>query len=312
MSLSQYRAITLLVHAGAGSGMGGKYASQIFEGVQSLFPCAKVEIVETQNKKHIAHLGHSSRADLILCVTGDGSVHDLAQTLVKRPSGSRPIVGVIPVGSGNDYARTLGMPLDPLKALKVLPDCVSIKADVGKVNTVYFLQTLSFGVDAAVALNTEKLRKSTQTRGLRLYARAAINAILHEFNAHVVQVHMGENAFSVNTLILAVQNGPTYGSGFKVAPRASITDGMLDVYLASDITRPLALYYLSQMKNGRHEGLKGFNSYKTSQLALTFDEQLPIQCDGERLLGLQFNIELVPAALDVLVFPAAAACEQIS
>lgn len=303
MEQPQYQNITLLYHSNAGSGEGGKAVSQVTEGLQSLFPDASLEVCETQSKQHIRDIGSSSTADLIVCLTGDGSIHDLAQTLVGRPENNRPVVAVIPAGSGNDFARTLGMPLDQAKALELLPSCKKVTADVGRVNDVYFVETLSFGVDAAVALNTEELRSKVKTRGLRLYARAAVTAVLTELNAHKVHIKMPQEEFDLDTLICAVQNGQTYGSGFKIAPRASITDGMLDVYTAAGIGKLKALYYLSQMKTGTHEKLKGISSYRTSHLELTFEEQLPIQCDGERLLGHTFVIDVVPLAWDVLVAP---------
>lgn len=306
MTLPPYKKVTLLVHVSAGSGAGGRLAAQVAEGVKSTFSESAVEIIETKSKEHIESIGLTSEANLIICLTGDGSIHDLAQTLICRPRGERPTIATIPAGSGNDYARSLGMPSDPLKALALLPSCSPLEADVGKVNSVYFLETLSFGVDAAVALNTEDLRLTTQTRGLRLYARAAISAIFNELNTHTVQVTIGEEEFSLEALILAVQNGPTYGSGFKVAPRASITDGMLDVCTVTGVGKLTALYYLSQMKSGKHENLKGFSYYRTPRLQLKFSEQLPIQCDGERLLGTEFAIEVVPRALDVLASSSAA------
>lgn len=310
MTQQPYREVTLLVHAGAGSGTGGRYALQVTEGVRTAFADAEVDVVMTGSKEHIKHIGRTSTADLIVCLTGDGSVHDLAQTLVGRPEGTRPTVAVVPAGSGNDFARTLGMPLDPAAAVAALAECVPVKADVGRVNSTYFLETLSFGVDAAVALNTEELRKATQARGTYLYARAAVSAILHEFDSHRVEIRTADGGSTLDTLILAVQNGPTYGGGFRVAPRASITDGVLDVYTISGISKPVALYYLSQMKGGKHERLKGTRHFTTAHLELTFTEQAPIQCDGERLLGLEFAIDVVPAALDVLASPASVAHGQ--
>ena len=310
MALAQYKKVTLLFHASAGSGAGGKHLPQVVERVRTLFFHAELEMVETQSKEHIVNLGQTSTADLILCLTGDGSVHDLAQNLVGRPRGERPVVALLPAGSGNDYARTLGIPLDPLKALAVLGDCVPTLVDVGCVNQIYFLETLSFGVDAAVALNTEELRRKTGSRGLRLYARAAVSAIIHELNPHKVRAQVEGRELTLNPLILAIQNGRTYGSGFMVAPNASVTDGKLDGYYCSDISKLTALYYLFRMKNGRHENLKHFSHFSTDTLELELEEQVPIQCDGERLLGRKFSISVVPKALEVLALPTAPACKK--
>ena len=298
--LTDYHSIMLLVHAGSGSGMGGRVAPQVAEALRALYTSADLEVVETRSKEHIQDVGRSSEHDLLFCLSGDGSLHDLAQTLVLRSEGKRPILCPIPAGSGNDYARTLGIPLDPLKVAAILPECRPVKADVGRVNSTYFLETLSFGVDAAVALGTEELRLKTKTRGGLLYAHSAINAILHEFDAHQVKVSVPEGEFSLKALILAVQNGPTYGGGFRVAPHASITDGMLDMYIVSGIRKPTALYYLTQMKGGKHERLKGFSYFRASQIELEFSGQPPAQCDGERITHNRFTISVLPAALDVL------------
>jgi diacylglycerol kinase family enzyme len=157
-----------------------------------------------------------------------------------------------------------------------------------------------------VALNTEELRLTTKARGARLYAHAAVDAILHEFISHEVRLSYNGIEHTLDALILAVQNGPTYGGGFKVAPQARITDGLLDVCAASGINKLQGFYYLSQMKSGKHERLKGFSQFRTTRLELEFAGELPVQCDGERIGGQRFIIEVVPAALDVLAHPTAA------
>ncbi|MDR2035266.1 MAG: diacylglycerol kinase family lipid kinase [Coriobacteriales bacterium] len=303
--LPDYRSIALLVHAGAGSGLGGRVAAQVAQGIHAVFADAKLEIIETRSKEHIKEFGRTTEADLIVCLSGDGSLHDIAQSLVRRAEGERPTLVPIPAGSGNDYARTLGLPLDPLKAAVALAECRPFKVDVGCVNSTFFLETLSFGMDAAVAIKTEELRLATKARGFLLYTHAAIDAIIHDFAAHKATVRMDDREFSCDTIIFAVQNGPTYGGGYQVAPHASIVDGMLDVYIITGVNRPAAIYYLTQIKTGKHERLKGVSYHKTSHLQLEFAEQVPAQCDGEQLLGLTFDISVLPGALDVLAVPSA-------
>jgi len=280
--------------------MGGRVVAQAREAIQALYSNAELEVIETKSKEHIREVGRTSEAEVLLCLSGDGSVHDLAQTLVARTDEKKPTLASIPAGSGNDYARTLGFPLDPLKAIAILPECEPVKVDVGCVNDIFFLETLSFGMDAAVAINTEELRLTTKARGTRLYAHAAIRAILHEFNEHQIKVRTPDEEFSVNSLLLAVQNGPTYGGGFRVAPHASIVDGMLDMYIVSGIKKLTALYYLTQMKGGKHENLKGVSYYKVPQVELEFSDQPPAQCDGEKITGSKFTVSILPAAIEVL------------
>ncbi|MDR2108462.1 MAG: hypothetical protein LBP28_03250, partial [Coriobacteriales bacterium] len=205
--------ISALVNPAAGSGRGARVLPLVKAALKASFPAAEIQVIATQSREHIFELGRSVKADLLLCVGGDGSVHDLAQTLISRPASQRPALAFIPVGSGNDYARTLGMPLEPLAALHALRDCQLVQVDVGKVNDRYFLETLSFGADAAVALKTEEMRLTSKERGTRLYTRAAINTIIHDLVQHKAHCRIGEQSFECEFLIFAVQNGPTYGSG---------------------------------------------------------------------------------------------------
>ncbi|MDR2672221.1 MAG: diacylglycerol kinase family lipid kinase [Coriobacteriales bacterium] len=307
MSIHQYSRITLLVNPKAGSGTGARVALLVETAVRETLTHATIEVVQSQSSAHVKELAEHSDADLILCVSGDGTLHDLAQALMCRPAAERPAIATVPAGSGNDYARTLGVSLDPRKALASLDDWQEIRADVGRVDngqeSTYFLETLSFGVDAAVALNTETRRQASQSQGFRLYAGAAVDAILHELVAHKARYRIDDKCFEHDLVILAIQNGPTYGSGFLVAPRARITDGVLDVYTARDIGRLKGLYYLSRMKGGKHERLKGFANYRARHIEVAFDEPVPIQCDGEKLEGRSFTIDVIPSALEVLTVP---------
>jgi len=134
MNTNDYRSIMLLVHAGSGSGMGGRAAPQVAEALRHLYRSAEFELVETRSKEHIREVGQTTEVDALFCLSGDGSMHDLAQSLVDRRDGKRPVLAPTPAGSGNDYARTLGFPLDPLKAVATLPKCEALKVDLGRVN----------------------------------------------------------------------------------------------------------------------------------------------------------------------------------
>ncbi|MDR0888880.1 MAG: hypothetical protein LBM21_03170, partial [Coriobacteriales bacterium] len=182
-------------------------------------------------------------------------------------------------------------------------DADAKRAGAAASEPVYFLQTLSFGVDAAIALNTVDLRKTTGTTGLRLYARAAASAIIHDLKTHHFEYSIDGKRYTNELLICAIQNGKTYGSGFKVAPSASLSDGLFDVCTAMEVGNTLkALYLLSKMKGGKHLKYQPpFNFYKAKTLRIKLDAPLPIQCDGERLRGLDFDISIVPHALEVLM-----------
>ncbi|MDR2587669.1 MAG: diacylglycerol kinase family lipid kinase [Coriobacteriales bacterium] len=276
----------------------GRFTSR-FEALFSSYDCTTVE---TQSRQHTIALGASTDADLIISVGGDGTVHDIAQGLMQRPRSERPLLAVVPIGSGNDYARTLSLPSNPLRALEALSEGVRLSIDAGRCNETIFLETLSFGIDAAIAFRTIDLRRRTNSRGLLLYARAAIAAILHDLKAHHFTITLGDaEPLERDLLICAIQNGPTYGGGFRIAPNACANDGLLNICMAFDVTKAYALWALTLVARGTHERLPIINTFTTQHLVVELAREIPAQCDGEVLRGTRFDIEVIPDALDVLV-----------
>ena len=138
------------------------------------------------------------------------------------PVDERPALGVIPVGSGNDYAASLGVPTSIGRAI----DCVlagrTAVVDVGRVNGRYFVETLSFGLDAAIALDTVERRVRTGRTGTRLYLESAVDQLFRHLSIYDFTARLtGGDAAATRTVsaaayLLAVQIGPTYGGHFRI------------------------------------------------------------------------------------------------
>ncbi|MDR3307813.1 MAG: diacylglycerol kinase family lipid kinase [Coriobacteriales bacterium] len=298
------KTIAVVVNPVAGDHLGARVWPRIEQQLVTAFSNRDVSVYQTQSKEHATALGASLNADLVITVSGDGTVHDVAQGILQRPRANRPALTVIPIGSGNDYSRTLGISTVPENAVAALHSMVRCATDVGQCNNTFFLETLSFGVDAAIAINTVEMRKTTHTSGTMLYAHAAVLALLHDLRPRHARYTIDGVEHEDDLLIFAVQNGPTYGSGFRVAPRALITDGKLNVCTATRVSTPYALLCLARILRGTHEGLKPIHTYEAQNLTVDFDTPIPTQCDGEEQEGSRFNITIHPAALDVLVPPA--------
>ena len=294
--------ILVLLNPSASDNSGRQIWEQLQARFESLFSAYDYEILETQSSGHNIELGATSGADLIISVSGDGTVHDIAQGILQRPREKRPALTMLPIGSGNDFARTLGIPLDPQQALEAISGGRLVAMDVGRCNEVYFLETLSFGIDAAIAIGTEEKRKTTKRRGLTLYASVAVPAIIKELRKHRFAFTVdGGPPQEEDFVIFAIQNGPTYGGGFRIAPKALADDGLLNACMATNTNRLYALYVLSLIAKGRHEGLSIIRTLTAHQLSIDVDEEVPVQSDGEALQGTHFDIEILPKALDVLI-----------
>jgi YegS/Rv2252/BmrU family lipid kinase len=299
--MQNVKSITVVINPAAGDNIGARIRPELERLFVELFPTRAIDFIEPGSKERAQALGANLRSDLIVMVSGDGTLHDLAQGVLSRPRLERPALSIIPIGSGNDYARTLGVSSDPLTAVRALRDGVRINTDVGRCNQTWYLETLSYGVDAAAAANTIELRKTTHSSEALLYAHAAVLAILTELKPHRARYVIDGQPHQDDLLILAVQNGPTYGGGFKVAPRASITDGYLDICMATKVSRLKALYLLARVFSGKHEQCRQFQTYRARSLTIDFDETVPAQCDGEPQQGRHFEISVHPQALDLIV-----------
>jgi YegS/Rv2252/BmrU family lipid kinase len=311
--------ILVLVNPAASDNAGRQVWVQLRQCFDALFSGYNYKVVETESREQSVECGASSDADLIISVSGDGTLHDIAQGVLQRPRPERPLLTVIPIGSGNDFAKTLGLPSDPTRALQAISDGIRVSIDVGRCvsngdsnSGIIFLQTLSFGIDAAIALKTMEKRRESKRRGFLLYASVAVPAILNDLRPHGIQITAdGQSLADDRLLICAVQNGPSYGGGFQIAPSALADDGLLNICTAKDTSTPHALYALSLIARGKHERLEIMRTLRARQLTIELDEPVPAQIDGELLTGTRFQIDILPQALDVIATGQAAVQRRV-
>lgn len=246
----------------------------------------------------------ASAYDTLLVVGGDGIMHEVVNGLMRLDTDERPRVGLIPMGSGNDYARTLGMPRNDVEgALREILSGVETPVELGQVNGTYFMQTLSFGLDAAIALDTTDRRAADTTqRGSRLFVSSGIRIMSTYSDGWSYTATLDDHEhISGREIIFAVQVGPTYGGGFKVCPKADPRDGLLDVCHNAEIPpKAAALCLFGLARFGAHTGAKAIRTRQVKHITLDFAEEPPCQVDGEKLVGTHFEIDVVPRAIRVL------------
>lgn len=240
--------------------------------------------------------------DTVLALGGDGLVHEVANGLMRLPGEARPALGVIPVGSGNDYARTLGMPESLDEAVRLVLGAPHRLLDIGRCNAEYFVETLSFGLDAAIALDTMKRRRRSRLTGCLLYAASGIDQLAHHLVEYHFEAHLdGGRLLEGSMFLFAVQIGPTYGGGFRICPAAQPSDGLFDLCIAQPpLSLPRATCIFLMAKNGWHARSKQVAFHKAATLDLQFEKSPPVQVDGEPITGERFHVEIVPQALRVL------------
>ncbi len=296
--------ILLIANPAAQRGNGAKAAQIAYDLLVEWMGAGFVDLAITQHPKHavaIASEAGTDRYATVIALGGDGLAHEVVNGLMELPKSKRPVFGLIPVGSGNDLAKTLGMSLSVPDAIVQFLDAEIRPYDVGCCNGVYFDETLSFGLDAAIALDTVERRQRTGKQGTILYLGSGIDQLLHHLDTYHVTMSLdGSEPVEMPVLMFAVQNGPTYGGGFRVCPNADPSDGILDICYASPMSVPAATFKFLMAKNAHHTKFKGIHFARAKTLSLSFGRRPPCQIDGEPLPADSYEISVEHHALEVL------------
>lgn len=293
----------LIANPAARSGRGAHRIEEAEAALRPLLSEGSLEVRPTTHPRHAEELAAGAQGfQTVLLLGGDGLVNEAVNGLMQHPATVRPALGVIPAGSGNDYAKALGMSTDTTRACRQLFAGTARPVDIGRVNDRWFAETLSFGLDAAIALKTMDLRERTKRRGTVLYLESGLDQVLHHLRTWRYVVSLDDRgAQSGESVTFAVQIGPYYGGGFEICPGASLDDGTFSLCIAHPpVTVPRALLIFLCAKNGHHTGFRQMELSRASTLHVEFEEEPPAQVDGEPLRSRAFDITMNPGALRVI------------
>jgi YegS/Rv2252/BmrU family lipid kinase len=269
-------------------------------------------VLETREPGHgerlaaaAADLGH----DRVVAVGGDGTVQEVINGLMSgsAPGTPPPMLGVVPAGSGNDLARSLGLPLAPLEALPVALGDRTRPLDLGLAASDgverYFHAAGGTGFDAEVAF-TMAAKRSRWQRGRAGYFLATLNE-LRRYRNRELRIRLatpeGARELEGRFLFVAFANGPFYGGGMQICPDASNHDGMLDVCLVGDISRLGALRELPGIYRGAHVNHPLVELVRVLEMRIEGQPETRVHLDGEPLGTLPVDVRIRPAALQVAV-----------
>lgn len=203
--------------------------SQVF----AQFP--EADFCETNAPQHATELAKEAvekEFDAVVAMGGDGTVNEVAQALVN----TQTALGIIPCGSGNGFARELGLmgPID--KTLAKLKNATAQPCDVGYANGELFLNLAGVGVEAAIAWRFMEHGKKGGERGMKPYFKLGAKTLL-TYKPNVLQVTLDGQPHMWAPLSLVFANNRQYGSNFIIAPQAGIADGKLDMVIVQDVAK---------------------------------------------------------------------------
>ena len=239
------------------------------------------------------------RCDAVVAMGGDGTVNEVVNGL----AGTGVPLGVIPLGSGNDFVKMVDIPVDVEAALQILLEGRPRSIDIGRVNDRIFVNSVGIGLDAAVARTMNRTRWLS---GKAAYHYGVFRNILFYRNRYIRWSADGESG-EIKSVLAAVMNGSTYGGDFKVAPEAVCDDGLLDLVIGGNYGPLSRVRVLPKFKRGRHLELPKIVWKKARRIEVESEFPLPVQVDGELLpetrTGTRVSIEVISDGLEVLTAP---------
>ena len=250
------------------------------------------------DEERLAALAIEQGSETIVSVGGDGTCARIASEIL---ASGRPIrLAVVPSGTGNDFAKTLGVEqLTPVEIALFVMSGRTSRIDVGRVDQHYFLNSCGFGFDASVLQATQAVRF---LKGDAVYIYSALAQL---FTYRGVSVAVGARADQAKLLMVTVSNGRFLGGAFRIAPGASVKDGKLDLGLFRNTGVIGRVRVFTGAFRGTHLGLPSVTSERVSSVTLRFSNPPVMEVDGElrRAEAPTVAIECLPAALSVIAAP---------
>ncbi|MBV8520311.1 MAG: diacylglycerol kinase family lipid kinase [Acidobacteria bacterium] len=231
--------------------------------------------------------------DVVYAVGGDGTVHETAKRLIGR----KPALGILPIGSGNGFARHLGLPVEPRRSLASCSAGTLVTIDTAEVNGTPFLGIMGIGFDALVAHRFA----ASHVRGLWTYVQEGARAF-RSFESETYELAWNSETLRDEALLVAIANAGQYGNNARVAPLASVRDGLLDVVVVRAPSLLRAPWMIAQLFRGTFHRARGVTNVRAAEITIRRASEGAAHLDGEPvMLPAELRIRVRPQSLRVLV-----------
>jgi diacylglycerol kinase (ATP) len=272
-----------------------------------------VAVFETRSKNDAILLTSKAvetyQYDVILAAGGDGTLHQVTNGLIRGRESQRqlPPIGVVPIGSGNDFAKTAGLKADSEQLLALLADLKPKPINIGKITYTdfsgelqerYFLNVADIGMGPEVV---KRVGESGRAFGSAVaYYKSIITTFL-TYKPMVVNASTSEWSWEGKLRSLGVANGKYYGHGLCIAPGANLSDDILNVFICGNVSVFDFIRYSETMKRGKHVRIPEISYREATRIKLTSSENCLIEGDGEILGKLPAEIRLMERKIDFII-----------
>ncbi len=298
--------VAVVLNPIAGRGAGTRLSARIAECLHAYD--LDFKLLTTEGPRHAVALAQQAAAqgaETLLAVGGDGTVNEVLNGLLQVAPGPDGVaLGVLPIGTGNDFAFSAGLPLDWSEACRVVARGQSRILDVGRVRAdnqgpLYFGNGVGLGFDAMVNIES---RKVAWLRGFLVYLVALFRTIAIYYEAPCTEIRVDGREMVQPSLMVSVMNGVRIGGGFYTTPNARMDDGQLGLCIAGRVSRLKMLRFVPQFMRGSHVGDRDITMTEGRRVSVESELPWAAHVDGEiyGVGGRRFEIELFPRRLRLL------------
>ena len=261
------------------------------------------DLTLTQSRGHAQSLAEDSAAggyDAVIAAGGDGTVHEVVCGLATA-AGDGPTLplGIIPIGSGNDFSDMAGLPRNLAEAASTFAAGQTRQVDLATYNGTFFNNNCSAAMEPLVTLEYEKIK--VRLPGHVRYLIALVRALLN-LKAWQMTIDWDDGSFAGPVFLFSLCNGPRVGSMFRMAPMALIDDGLLDFIMVPEVSKLTVLRTLPRLIPGTHIHMPHVTHGRTTAVRIRSAPGTPVQADGELLTSAVSDLTyaIVPGKLTLL------------
>ena len=286
----------LIVNPAAGRGAARRLLPAILARLRAFEPaCEALTTAAPSDATRLVAQALRAGARWVAVAGGDGTVNEAVNGYVGVARDDQALA-LIPAGTGNDFAKMLGLGNDWQLACRRIAEGSRRRVDAGRCNGRIFANGIGAGFDAQVALEANAIRWLS---GNAVYGLALARILTLRYATPLVRVTHDAGRYEGRITMLAAANGTTYGGAFRVAPQADVADGLLELMIAGPLTRLGIAGFIPHVLRGSHVGRPGIAMLRTRRALIETDESLVVHADGEILdhSARRLEIEVLPNAL---------------
>lgn len=287
----------IIINPSSGKEKAVEILPQLKSVVQSLYEEAVVrETAKEGDAAEFAREACEQEYDAVVSMGGDGTISETVNGIAEQCH--RPNLGIVPMGTVNDFARALKIPLEPESAIQLLSDRQTIPVDIGKINDCYFMNVLAVGAiaEATYAVTAEQKTKL----GSFAYFLEGIKAILNKIPFKLTVEHdEGKWTGQAYLLVSALTN--SVGGFESLAPEAEVNDGKIHTFVIKDISFPQIMKIIPRLLKGELKEHDQVEYIRTSRVKVSASEELVVNIDGDEGKPLPFSAQVLKQHLHVFV-----------